>query len=42
MLAHMWFNIRGANGEEIARGSRDALERDRTRTVPVQAFTDLF
>ena len=24
MLAHMWFNIRGANGEEIARGSRDA------------------
>ena len=27
----MWLNIAGANGEEIARESRDSLERDMTR-----------
>ena len=31
VLAHMWFNISGANGNEIARESRDNLERDMTR-----------
>ena len=31
VLGHMWLNIAGANGEEIARESRDSLERDMTR-----------
>ena len=31
MLAHMWFNIAGANGNEAAREGRDNLERDMTR-----------
>ena len=30
VLAHMWLNISGANGNEIARESRDNLERDMT------------
>ena len=31
VLAHMWLNIAGANGNEGARESRDALERVMTR-----------
>ena len=31
VLAHMWFNIAGANGNEAARKGRDNLERDMTR-----------
>ena len=31
VLAHMWFNIAGAIGNEDARDLRDALERDMTR-----------
>ena len=31
VLAHMWFNIAGANGNEAAREDRDNLERDMTR-----------
>ena len=31
LLAHMWFNIAGANGDERSRDLRDDLERDMTR-----------
>ena len=31
VLAHMWWNIAGANGNEFAREVRDNLERDMTR-----------
>ena len=31
VLAHMWLNIAGANGYEVARENRDNLERDMTR-----------
>ena len=31
MLAHMWLNIAGANGNEVARENRDNLERVMTR-----------
>ena len=31
VLAHMWSNIAGANGDEKAIELRDALERDMTR-----------
>ena len=31
VLAHMWSNIAGANGDEAARELRDNLERDMTR-----------
>ena len=31
VLAHMWLNIAGANGEEAARKQRDNLEDDMTR-----------
>ena len=31
VLAHMWSNIAGANGNEAARELRDNLERDMTR-----------
>ena len=31
VLAHMWLNIAGANGNEVARENRDNLERDMTR-----------
>ena len=31
VLAHMWFNIAGANGNEAAKEGRDNLERDMTR-----------
>ena len=31
MLAHMWYNIAGANGNEAARKLRDNLEDDMTR-----------
>ena len=37
VLAHMWFNIAGANGNEIARESRDNLERDMTRAEIARA-----
>ena len=30
VLAHMWFNIAGANGNEEARRRRDNLEPDMT------------
>lgn len=30
VLAHMWYNIAGANGHENARKNRDILERDMT------------
>ena len=32
VLAHMWYNIASANGDEQARGMRDRLEGDMTRT----------
>jgi len=31
VLAHMWYNIAGANGNKAAREYRDKLERDITR-----------
>ena len=31
VLAHMWLNIAGANGNAAARDVRDSLERDMTR-----------
>ena len=31
VLAHMWLNIAGANGDEGARENRDTLERVMTR-----------
>ena len=31
VLAHMWWNIAGVNGDEDARESRDRLKRDMTR-----------
>ena len=31
VLAHMWFNIAGVNGDEGAREDRDTLERYMTR-----------
>ena len=31
VLAHMWYNIAGANGNARARKLRDSLERDMTR-----------
>ena len=31
VLAHMWSNIAGANGDEAARKQRDNLEDDMTR-----------
>ena len=40
VLGHMWLNIAGANGEEIARESRDSLERDMTPAEIIRA-TDL-
>ena len=40
MLAHMWFNIAGANGNEDARRRRDNLERDMSRAEIMRA-TDL-
>ena len=37
MLAHMWSNIAGANGNASARELRDSLERDMTRAEISQA-----
>ena len=37
VVAHMWFNIAGANGNEIARESRDNLERDMMRAEIARA-----
>ena len=31
VLAHMWFNIAGANGNEQAREYRDQVEQDMSR-----------
>ena len=31
VVAHMWLNIAGGNGNETARNNRDSLERDMTR-----------
>ena len=40
VLAHTWFNIAGANGNEAARELRDSLERDMTR-AEVSRATEL-
>ena len=40
VLAHMWYNIAGANGNEAARELRDSLERDMTR-AEVSRATEL-
>ena len=40
VLAHMWSNIAGANGNEAARELRDSLERDMTR-AEVSRATEL-
>ena len=40
VLAHMWFNIAGANGNERARTARDALEEDLTR-AEIRRATEL-
>ena len=37
VLAHMWSNIAGANGNASARELRDSLERDMTRAEISQA-----
>ena len=37
VLAHMWSNIAGANGNASARKLRDSLERDMTRAEVSQA-----
>ena len=39
-LAHMWWNIAGANGAEQARKNRDILERDMTR-AEIRRATEL-
>ena len=36
-LAHMWHNIAGANGSEIAREWRDTIEDDMTATQIARA-----
>ena len=36
-LAHMWLNIAGANGSEIAREERDTIEDDMTATQIARA-----
>ena len=36
-LAHVWSNIAGANGSEIARELRDTIEDDMTATQIVRA-----
>ena len=36
-LAHMWLNIAGANGSEIAREWRDTIEDDMTATQITRA-----
>ncbi len=40
VLAHMWLNLAGANGNEAAKGARAVLERDMTRAEFARA-TDL-
>ena len=40
VLAHMWSNIAGANGNASARKLRDILERDMTR-AEVSRATEL-
>ena len=40
VLAHMWSNIAGANGNEAVRELRDSLERDMTR-AEVSRATEL-
>ena len=40
VFLYMWFNIGGANGNETARESRDALERDMTR-AEIRRATEL-
>ena len=40
VLAHMWSNIAGANGNASARKLRDSLERDMTR-AEVSRATEL-
>ena len=40
VLAHMWLNIAGANGNEAAREGRDNLERDMTR-AEISSATEL-
>ncbi len=37
VLAHMWWNIAGANGNGTARESRDSLERDMSRAEITRA-----
>ena len=39
-LAHMWYNIAGANGSEIARERRDTIEDDMT-TTQIERATEL-
>ena len=36
-LAHMWYNIAGANGSEIAREQRDTIEDDMTNAQIARA-----
>ena len=40
VLAHMWFNIADANGNEMTREQRDTLERDISR-AEVSRATEL-
>ena len=40
MLAHMWYNIAGANGRKYASGNRDIIERDMTR-AEIRRATEL-
>ena len=40
VLAHMWINIAGANGNEQAREQRDKLERDMSR-AEIRRATEL-
>ena len=37
VLAHMWVNIAGTNGNERARKARDAIEREMTRDKVTRA-----
>ena len=41
VLAHMWSNIAGANGNASARKLRDSLERDMTRAEISRAIPEL-
>ena len=41
MLAHMWLNIAGVNGNEVARERRNTLERRDMTRAEISRATEL-